>query len=236
MSRHWRVPVCAACLEAPEPAQADHFCGACRTPFLNPRPLGESGLCYLCRHQVNRFDAAYSFGYYEGGLRELIHIFKYRGAASLAAPFARLLVRALPGGERFDAAVPVPLHWRRRWKRGFNQAGELADEFGRLTGIPVLHALRRTRPTSPQAGQARSARRKNMAGAFRVRGGGIAGKSLLLVDDVFTTGATSSACAAALKDAGARRVSVLTVARADRRAWADAFPEEGPRLSLAAAG
>lgn len=216
--------------------QAEHFCAACRTPFLNPRPLDESGLCYLCRRQVNRFDAAYSFGTYDAELRELIRIFKYRGVVSLSAPLGRLLVRALPPEERFDAAVPVPLHWWRRWRRGFNQAEELVKELGRHTGIPVLRALRRTRPTPPQAARTQSARRKNMAGAFRACRGGIAGKSLLLVDDVFTTGATASACAAALKDAGARRVSVLTVARADRRAWADAFPEEGPRLFLAAAG
>jgi ComF family protein len=121
-------------------------------------------------------------------------------------------------------------------KRGFNQSEELAKELSRRTGIPVEKALARARATPSQVQRSQSARRKNVAGAFRAARTGVAGKNLLLVDDVFTTGATASACAAALKDAGARRVSVLTVARADRRTWADTMLRGGSRLSLAAFG
>jgi predicted amidophosphoribosyltransferase len=110
VSRYRRVPVCDRCLAAVEPMQADYHCAACRTPFLNQRPLDESGLCYLCRHQVNRFDASYAYASYEAEMREIILMFKYRRIDSLAAPLGRMLAQALPRQERFDAVVPVPLH------------------------------------------------------------------------------------------------------------------------------
>jgi len=215
-----RIPVCQRCLAAAEPIQAEHFCAACRTAFLNPRPLDESGRCYLCRHQVNRFDAAYAFGSYDAELRELIRIFKYQRVETLARPLGRLLSRALPREEAFDAIVPVPLHWRRKWARGFDQAEALSRELSRHTGLPVIRGLRRSRATAAQSARSQSIRRKNVAGAFTARVSDLGGKKLLLIDDVFTTGATASACAAALKGAGARSITVLTVARADRRGWA----------------
>jgi len=112
----------------------------------------------------------------------------------------------------------MPLHWTRRWQRGFNQAALLAREIAKRSGIPVLRAVRRIRATPPQAGLSHAKRRANMSGAFAPRRGTpVQGLSLLLVDDVLTTGATASACAAALRRAGARRVAVLALARADRR-------------------
>lgn len=213
-----RVPVCRACLAAPEPLEADYFCAACRTPFLNPYPLDAQGRCALCRRGLNGFDAAYTFGSYDGPLRELIHLFKYGGVRTLAGPLAELMLRALPRDERFDALVPMPLHWLKRWRRGFNQARLLAEAVSRRTGIPVVGAARRLRSTAPQAGLSNAERRRNVAGAFAVRKRAqVEGLRLLLVDDVFTTGATASACAAALKRAGAARVSVLALARTDRR-------------------
>lgn len=213
-----RIPVCTACLAAPEPLEADYFCVACRTPFLNPYPLDAQGRCGLCRRGLNGFDAAYTFGAYDGALRELIHLFKYGGVRTLAGPLAEMMLRALPRDERFDALVPMPLHWFKRWRRGFNQARLLAQLVSRRTGIPVVAAARRLRSTAPQAGLSNAQRRRNVSGAFAVRRGvRLAGLRLLLVDDVFTTGATASACAAALKRAGAARVSVLALARTDRR-------------------
>jgi ComF family protein len=190
---------------------ADFYCSCCRAPFLNAAPLDEAGRCPLCRLGINRFDAAYSYGAYEGKLRELIHLFKYGGI--------RTLVRvAVPPGETFDAIVPAPLHWTKLWQRGFNQARLLALELSRRTGAPLLRALRRRKATRAQAGLTRAGRRANVAGAFAVSNpAAVAGLRLLLVDDVMTTGATMNACAAALKRAGARRVAVLTLARADRR-------------------
>lgn len=151
-------------------------------------------------------------------LRRLIHLLKYEGMRPLAPALSRLMDRALPIDERFDFIVPVPLHWQRRWRRGFNQAELLALEISKHRRVPVLHALRRARSTASQASLTAAARRRNLAGAFRPRPGiDLTGKRILLIDDVFTTGATASACARALKKAGAGGVSLLTLARADRR-------------------
>jgi ComF family protein len=114
--------------------------------------------------------------------------------------------------------VPVPLHWRRQWQRGFNQSELLAGALARGAGLSVAKALRRVKPTETQAGLSTSARRRNVTQAFHChRPGAVRGKRILLVDDVMTTGSTATACAQALKRAGARRVALLTVARADRR-------------------
>jgi ComF family protein len=213
-----RVPVCRACLGQPEPLVAEHFCVACRTPFRNAFPLDAEGRCALCRGGLRGFDAAYCFGAYEGTLRELIHLYKYGRIKPLARALGGLLATALPLDERFDAVVPVPLHWRRQWQRGFNQSELLARLVARRCGIPVRNALRRVQATRVQAGLSNSARRDNVASAFRVRGSErLDGLRLLLVDDVLTTGSTATACARTLKRAGARRVAVLTIARVDRR-------------------
>jgi len=166
------------------------------------------------------FDRAYSYGFYEGALRKLIHLFKYSGMKPLGKRLAGLLSRALPdeGAEGFDVVVPMPLHWRRRWKRGFNQSKILARLVANERGVPMLDAVKRVRATATQAGLTNSNRRKNVAGAFRVaRKTQVAGKRILLVDDVMTTGATATACALALKRAGASSVTLLTLARVDRR-------------------
>ena len=164
------------------------------------------------------FDAAYSYGAYDGVLRELIHIYKYGKVETMARPLGDLLRLALPRDEKWDAVVPVPLHWRRRWQRGFNQAELLALDVARASGAPLVRALRRVKATPAQAGLSRTARRRNMAAAFRPhRAVQVEGRRVLLIDDVLTTGSTVAACARALKQAGAARVVVLTVARADRR-------------------
>jgi ComF family protein len=207
--------VCRRCIQSPEPLDAEFFCVSCRTPFQNAFPLDEEGRCALCRSGLRGFDAAYAYGAYEGPLRRLIHLFKYSKIRTLARPLGGLLMRALPRDERFDAIVPVPLYWRRRLQRGFNQAELLARGISRSTGIPVIRALRRVHATPTQAGLSNSARRRNVAAAFRSRP--IAGKRILLIDDVMTTGSTATACANALKRGGAKRVALLTVARVDRR-------------------
>jgi ComF family protein len=143
---------------------------------------------------------------------------KYDGMKPLARPLGEYLSRALPLDEPFDAIVPMPLHWRRRFDRGFNQAALLAKELARRRKIPVMHAVRRVRATKSQIGLTNSKRRLNMRGAFRARRGRpLEGLRLLLIDDVMTTGATGSACGAALKQAGAKSVTLLTLARVDRR-------------------
>ncbi len=181
-------------------------------------------MCALCREGLRGFDDAHCFGAYGGTLRSLIHLFKYGGVKPLAGHLARLLRDAIPADRRFDAVVPIPLYWWKHWERGFNQSELLAREIGRHRGIPTVNAMRRLRATSTQAGLSRSARRRNVAGAFAVKNRhAVAGKRILLVDDVMTTGATASAGGAALKAAGALSVTLLTVARVDRRiAWTPA--------------
>jgi ComF family protein len=129
------------------------------------------------------------------------------------------LSRALPLDEGFDAVVPMPLHWRRRFERGFNQATLIAAQVARRRNIPVLHAVRRVRATRTQTGLTNAKRRDNVSGAFRIeRGRSVKGLRILLVDDVMTTGATGSSCGSVLKRAGAKSVTLLTLARVDRRA------------------
>jgi ComF family protein len=185
---------------------------------VNPFPLDEEGVCRLCRTRARGFDAAYCFGAYEGTLRELIHLFKYGRMKPLARTLATHLVAALPLDRQFDVVVPMPLHWRRQWQRGFNQSEMLARATARRRGIPMVNAVRRVRATSAQAGLSNAARRENVAGAFRVRKPrAIADQRVLLIDDVMTTGATASACALALKRAGAKSVALAALARVDRR-------------------
>jgi ComF family protein len=165
-----------------------------------------------------KFDRAACFGFYEGPLRKLIHLFKYSGMKPLSGPLARLLDRVIPPEFAFDAVVPVPLHWRKRWSRGFNQAELLARHVAERRHLPLLRALHRKRATATQAGLAVAGRRRTVTGAFAARSvQGIKGARILLIDDVMTTGATANACAAVLKRAGAKSVSLLTLARVDRR-------------------
>jgi len=170
----------------------------------------------LCRTGRRGFDSAYCYGAYDGTLRELIHLFKYSRMRGLARPLGDLLMGALPRDQHFDAVVPVPLHWRKRWQRGFNQSELLGRIIARRRGIPLRKILRRSASTRAQAGLSNAQRRENVSGAFRVRRR-VPGMRILLIDDVMTTGATVAACGQALKRAGARSVTVLTVARVDRR-------------------
>ncbi|MCS7026669.1 MAG: ComF family protein [Bryobacteraceae bacterium] len=145
------------------------------------------------------------------------------------------MMKAFPPGFAIDVIVPVPMHWWRAWRRGFNQAELLAKEVSRRAGVRMCRAVRRKRWTPPQAGLSNRARRQNVSGLFEVtKPAEIRGLHVLLVDDVLTTGATASACASALKRAGARAVSVLTLARADRRV--EPFPLPTPKTIAAASG
>lgn len=207
---------------------ADHFCVRCRTPFLSDKPLDHHGICRRCRSGLTGYDFAYSFGYYEGSLRKMIHHFKYAGVEVLARPLGELMVRALPLDLQVDMIVPVPLHWRRRMWRGYNQSELLARPLGSRLRVPVMQAIRKNRHTETQASSSAAERRSNLTGAFFLAKKGIVeGRRVLLVDDVLTTGATVTICSALLRRGGAKSVTVLTLARVDRR------PAEG-RAALTA--
>lgn len=156
---------------------------------------------------------------FSGTMRELIHNFKYGDRIELAPLLANWM--AMAGQELLaecDCLVPVPLHWRRLWGRRFNQSALLAQAIARRAGRPWHpQALVRTRATAQQFGLTKSERERNVRAAFAVpdhRRGSIAGKRVLLIDDVITTGATIHAASHALLVAGARAVDVLAAARA----------------------
>lgn len=155
---------------------------------------------------------------YDDVARKLVHALKYGDRMDLAPMVGRWMTRA--GRELLrdaDALVPVPLHWRRLWTRRFNQSAALAEHISRESGIAVAHAaLTRVKATAQQVGLSRKDRAANVQGAFKVAAGAkaeVAGSSLILIDDVLTSGATSNACARALLRAGARQVDVLVFAR-----------------------
>jgi ComF family protein len=170
------------------------------------------------RTEAFAFEEARSFASHEGKLRALVQRLKYDGYRPLARPLARFLAHAAEqlSEQSFDIVVPVPLHRKRERQRGFNQAEILAKELARLRKIPLgSRDCMRVRDTPPQTGLRAAERRKNVAGAFAVpHPERVQGKRVLLIDDVLTTGATASACAQALRKAGAKGVWVATLARA----------------------
>lgn len=150
--------------------------------------------------------------------QEMVHGLKYADRMDLARPMARLMARA--GADLLadaDLILPVPLHVLRLWRRRFNQAALLARHISRLSGVPVrTDVLRRRRATPSQISLSREERRANVAGAFDVApadAGAVAGRRIVLVDDVLTTGATLESCARVLRRTGAVSIDVLTFAR-----------------------
>lgn len=214
-----RGPLCAACwadLERLVPP----YCPTCGRP--QPRFEGESpaegSLCEPCRRRPPLFAYARAVALYGDRVRQAVHALKFRGKTALVGPLGDLMAeagRAMVPVEALDCLVPVPLHPSREAERGFNQSELLARRVGRRWGVPVEPALlRRRRVTRPQTDLTAEERQANVRDAFRVRRPGVVeGRHLLLVDDVFTTGATASECARILLRAGAARVGVLTVAR-----------------------
>jgi ComF family protein len=197
-------------------------CGCCGLPFDLPAEEGEAPrLCGACIRSPPRFARARSVFVYEEASRSLVLGFKHGDRTEAVAAFGQWLARA--GAELLpeaDLLVPVPLHRWRLFARRYNQAALLAQAVGRLSGVPVRSDLLvRRRPTPSQGHLSRAGRLRNVAGAFAVRAGrraALAGRRVLLVDDVLTTGATVTACVDALLRAGAARVDVLTLARVVR--------------------
>ena len=213
-----RIPVCPSCLAVPQPVRAAYSCRGCGTPFTEAFPLNERDLCTVCRESQVSFDATYSYGSYEGTLRDLIHLFKYAKVESLAGPLGRMMLSVAPADGEFDYVVAMPMHWRKRWQRGFNQAELLARPIARFYGVKLSRCLRRSRYTKAQASLGQKERLANLENSFCVRNpAALVGKRVLLIDDVFTTGATLRAAAAALKDAGVSHVSALALARVGQR-------------------
>lgn len=194
------------------------LCDLCGYSFASRNLPAEEVLCAACRRGDFHFDFARSYGRLEDPLQSIIHQFKYGSHPSLARPLARL-IHALWVQSFQDRApdmiVPVPLHKARQRERGFNQAWLLARHLSRWTQVPLMdRVLVRFRSTAVQAGLSRGQRRRNIRGAFKVPDrAAVRKRAVLLVDDVFTTGATLNECARMLRKQGAHRVDVATVAR-----------------------
>jgi ComF family protein len=192
------------------------FCDGCGAPF--EYDMGALARCAACQGRKPAFDRARAACLYDDNSRDLILKLKHADRTDLAGLFARWIARAtadiLP---ELDAVVPVPLHRWRLLGRRYNQAAEIARPLARDARLAYLpDALMRARATQSQGGKSGSGRRRNVAGAFVVapsRRRQIAGRRLLLIDDVLTTGATVESCARALKAAGAVHVDVAVIAR-----------------------
>lgn len=193
-------------------------CAACGLPFEFD-PGGADVLCGNCIRNRPAYDRARAVFRYDDASRGLVLAFKHGDRIDAAPAYARWLARA--GGELIEGAdliVPVPLHWTRLFHRRYNQSAVLANALARLTRrVAVPDLLRRRRRTPSQGGLDRAERVRNVRGAFTVASRAqVAGKRILLVDDVLTTGATVEACATVLLKAGALAVDVLTLARVVR--------------------
>ena len=216
LGQHGPLPFCATCLAG------IHFIGSplcprCGTPF--PVAEGEDHLCGGCLITERPYAVARSVGRYEETLLTAIHRFKYRGKSGIGDLLSEIMADFAEKTwdmKVFSRILPVPLHRRRLRERGFNQAVILARGLSRRFNIPLdFTSLRRNLFTPPQVGLDRKQRLANVQGAFIVtHPERIAGRRLLLVDDVFTTGSTLNECARVLIQAKAEAVAVLTVARA----------------------
>jgi len=223
--------ICQLCGEQRATANEGYVCGRCgsHVRFIKPPFCERCGLpfegdlttpfeCANCREMELRFSAARSAVVAHGPVLEIIHRYKYQRALWFEPFLAGLLLReSVPvlREQKWDLIVPVPLHPLKEREREFNQAGRLAAHLGAALKIRVnKKLLRRVLFTSTQTRLTRSQRAANMRGAFAIcNGARLNRERVILVDDVFTTGATTSACAQALLAAGAGDVCVWTVAR-----------------------
>lgn len=208
--------VCRDCLAKLAPRNGPS-CPRCGRFTESP---GADDLCARCLEKAPAFSLHRSCGAYGGMLKDVILLFKYRKYAPLSRPLARYaeacLASETPLWEGADFIVPVPLHRARRRERGFNQARLLARELAKLRGMKVLGGcLVKARNVPPQAGLRAAEREKNVRSAYDVkRPARVRGKTLVVIDDVTTTGATLRECARVLVEAGAKEVRAITLAQA----------------------
>jgi ComF family protein len=214
-----RRECCAACAAALQP-RTSGYCPLCGSIYGDP--IEPPGRCIHCQATGRPWDGFGFHNSYSGLLRELLIALKFHGELGYGRLLSGLLVssfeRHLAKG-RFDLIVPVPMHEARLRQRGFNQSVELGRALAKRYGLALdCSALSRSKNTPPQAGLSRKERQQNLQGAFRSSEQRIAGKNVLLIDDIYTTGATVKACVSAIRKAGADGVSVLVLARA-QESW-----------------
>ncbi len=206
-------------------------CFRCGLPL--PEAIGIETICPVCivRAPTTRYMRAALA--YDDLSKPLVLGMKHGARKDGLKVYANWMIEAAPFGWTADVIVPVPLHWTRLWTRGYNQAAWLANAFSKQSNRPFApQCLIRTKATPTQNGLSFSGRARNVAGVFRANGA-VAGKTILLVDDVYTTGATMNACAKALLRAGAAYVDGVALARVVRASSVDVPAEysgKGPSL------
>jgi ComF family protein len=206
----WLCPTCLAEIETIQPP----VCRSCGLPIDNHRPS-----CQACREEPPAIDGIRSYAFHSGPLRLAIHQLKYQNLRAVAEPLGALMGRGWeelqPADLEIGAIVPVPLHPARQRERGYNQAALLARALGTALQRPVVEqALARTKATAPQVDLDAGQRKDNVHNAFAGLDHSLAGQTVLLVDDVCTTGATLEAAGRALQDLGVSCVWAYTLARA----------------------
>ena len=223
-----RLPICAGCLGSFRVIAAP-ICGICGRPMVAGAHVGAEGpVCALCRRKVYSFDLARSYAAYDDALLRAVILLKHEAIHPLAVWLGKRLAEVARSDSRVAAAhvvVPVPLHPERQRERGFNQAELLAREVAKRLSLPLeAKALERRKPRPPKLRLSRHERWQAARGAYAaVTSSQFDNRRVLLVDDVFTTGATLDACAKALRSSGAAHVTALTVARVVD-AWAGSPP------------
>jgi len=228
--------VCSSCMNQIKIIESPFCvrCGRgfpCQDAFINI----DEPVCGRCQREDNNiyYDRAFGVGEYDGVLKEIIHLFKYNKREELEKVLGDLLLQKVKrhaGILKPDLLVPVPLHWIRKRTRGFNQSEELGRYISKRLKIPMANLLKRRKNTKPQVGLTELERVRNVRGAFKMRWLArmfatffnhksyvIKGKSIVLIDDVVTTGATANECSKVLKKAGAREVKVICLAVVGQR-------------------
>ncbi|RKY39409.1 MAG: ComF family protein [Candidatus Omnitrophota bacterium] len=191
------------------------FCIKCGCSLANKRT--STYICAPCQKRVFYFERAWAVSRYEETIRNLLHLFKYRRQEYLAKPLGKLMAEFVKNNlnwKEIDYLVPVPLHPKKLRYREFNQTELLAREISHLLHLPLIDPLMRIKSTPSQTTLPEEKRFSNIANAFALRSNQfLSQKFILIIDDVFTTGATANECAQVLKKAGAKRVEILTLAR-----------------------
>jgi ComF family protein len=230
-----RLPVCQTCILSMHPISGE-TCDLCGERLPQLQRLSDIQTCSACQETRPSFGRATAYGAYQDELRELIHLLKYDRVLPAAGVLGAMLAEAI---EKLDLGrdpvlvVPVPLHISKRRQRGFNQSELVVraalKKCGKANSQLATDLLVRQRPTISQIGLTRPQRAENIRGAFRVaHPSRVVGRTILLVDDVLTTGTTASECARVLRKAGAKIVMVATVARTLKEA--DAVLQVEPEL------
>ena len=223
-----RLPVCTGCLLAMAPI-AGETCDICGERLPGLQLAAETSACRACQESRPIFTRAAAYGSYQSELRDLIHLLKYEQVVPAAGVLSKMLAEAIDKFGFSSASmlvIPVPLHRSKRRARGFNQAELIAraalKQLRSLDAELATNVMERCWDTVSQIGLTRPQRAENIRGAFRVvHLNRVAGREVLLVDDVLTTGTTASECARILRKAGATKVWVATVARTLKQSGAE---------------